>query len=290
MGPQNTTVTVVTADGEGRILSQTRHLFHGRRDGISDPVSGAYGIHGRELQTQVLDGGLLRTEDKTWQARGAGAVVTEETTTLDDGQEARKVYDYDEFNNRISSVEYAFDGSPLRRNCARFLKGSEYTGIPVHLVRLPLREAVYEHGGGDVECTAPGAAMTTYAYDGEPLTDRPGITGHDGAFGPGYATRGNVTAVSKWLSTGGGLRRLRRRRRRFQSDGRGYQTSRTTIAGRLELRARPAVSGGHESIFAHVVRGDFATGLPSSSRTRTASPPSCPDISTVRRGWSRRPT
>jgi hypothetical protein len=43
-------------------------------------------------------------------------------------------------------------------------------------------------------------AAISYTYDGSSPTDDPGIVGHDSAYGTGFNTRGNITAVTRWWS------------------------------------------------------------------------------------------
>ena len=98
-----------------------------------------------------------------------------------------------------------FSGPVIMRVPAQPLGAADYTAPPIHLRSLPSAQTVYDAAGTQ-------RAQTTYEYDNynldanhAPLTDRPGISGLDGAFTTNYLTRGNITAVSRWLNTTGGL-------------------------------------------------------------------------------------
>jgi hypothetical protein len=154
--------------------------------------------------------------------------LTDATATLADvtpNLVAKQEYSYDQFNNRRNTWEYDFapDGAfsyPIRHTRTNYLVVNEvnnvdYTGFAIgsptdsiHLRSLPREQLVYavnQSTGADIQ---PAAAQTTFEYDKydsstnhAPLVNRSGISGHDAGFGTGRETRGNATAISRWLDT-----------------------------------------------------------------------------------------
>ena len=122
---------------------------------------------------------------------------------------------YDNVNNvRANNVtevkEYDFDLTLKRRTVTSYLvtnpnNGSlNYAADNIFLLRLPVQQSVYNPAGAEL-------ARTVYQYDkyvndgnNAGLTDYgSSVTGHDTAYGTGKTTRGNVTAIGRWLNTTG---------------------------------------------------------------------------------------
>lgn len=204
------------------------HEFHGRASdqlAPEQPASYAQWKDGREYRIETLSGAgaALRTVEHVWLQLSAVPWKTDiqdtpayeprirSTRTIrDDGTELLTQYDYDfeedpgntldkRFTNTIDAWEFDLgDGSLKRRRHTEYFKDPVYIAPSVHLRQLPLREDVYD-GGGVL------AARTTYEYDvsSTPLVSRPTLSGRldPDPFGTSYTTRGNVTAVRRWLNT-----------------------------------------------------------------------------------------
>ena len=205
--PPNSATQVSTRDGSGAELARETHAFFGIPD--QPPPPGLPTNYGKEFRAEVFQGGtLLRRTEHDWSNSGGAHdfAIVEERVSLHDGPApitARKTFAYDGFTNRISTTEFAFDGTTaVRRRCTLFVTDSSYTSFPTHLISLPSREVVYQGQGGNAACGGDGVARTSYSYDGSGLTDRPDISGHDAAYGTGLARRGNVTSVRRVIDAG----------------------------------------------------------------------------------------
>jgi RHS repeat-associated protein len=133
---------------------------------------------------------------------------------LNTGGFAKTEIFYDNTNNvRVNNVteekEYDYDQTLKRRTVTSYLitnpdNGNiNYSTDDIFLLRLPTQRSIYDSGGTE-------RARTVYKYDkyvddgdNAPLTDYSGVTGHDTNYGAGKTTRGNVTAVGRWLDTDG---------------------------------------------------------------------------------------
>ena len=170
--------------------------------------------------------------------------ITETTTTVKDVNPnliSKQIFGYDDtvpYNNRSDVYEYDFGaGSPgalIRHTHTDFLKTNLINGInygtlnpnvntpdlnaTVHIRNLPTKTSVYDLGGErtrsiiEYDNYSPDPPLNLHAA----LTVRSGIGGMcDGSpqncpNGPNYTdqnykTRGNVTKISRWLNTSGGL-------------------------------------------------------------------------------------
>jgi YD repeat-containing protein len=140
--------------------------------------------------------------------------VSQTRKYLDTGIYARTDTFYDDSNNaRANNVreiwEYDFDQTLKRRTVTSYLTTNpdngnlDYSSDSIFLLRLPTQQSVYE---GDAE-----KARTVYKYDNyvndgynATLTDYgPSVTGHDTTYDANTKTRGNPTAVGRWLNTNG---------------------------------------------------------------------------------------
>src|SRR6266542_3471458 len=128
---------------------------------------------------------------------------------------------FDQYNNPTDVWEYDYGqeapGALLRHTQNSYLTSGYDTvaGTPInpnlaatiHIRSLPTSQAVYSDPG-----TSNKVAETTYEYDNYTpdahhaslgAVARPNISGLDPAFTTSYTTRGNATAVSRWLNTTG---------------------------------------------------------------------------------------
>jgi RHS repeat-associated protein len=217
------------------LLSRQKHYFLGAKRYLN-PNGGDYTGTGYALWSTGLEwrsetltdtGAVLNATEQDWTQRtpvvwaeyaqeqpANGNRVNQRRNYLDTGAFAKTEIFYDNVNNaRANNVaetrEYDFDQTQKRRTVTGYLMTNpdngniNYSADDIFLLRLPTRQSIYE---GDVE-----KARTVYQYDkyvndgnNEGLTDYgPSVTGHDAAYGPGRTTRGNVTAVGRWLDTDG---------------------------------------------------------------------------------------
>jgi len=182
---------------------------------------------------------VLRRVEQTWENRehvswwmGPGAEppndprVTKTVTTLMDASPYRvtqRTFEYDDYNNQTDVNEYDYGdgqaGPRLRHTHTDYLVINSAQGnknyaavaltggvpnlaVTVHIRNLPVEQQVFQvTGSSEVE-----QARTTYEYDKydssanhAELVPRSAITGHDADYSTVYKTRGNVTAVSRWL-------------------------------------------------------------------------------------------
>jgi RHS repeat-associated protein len=139
------------------------------------------------------------------------------TTTLDNGLVTKTETDYETFTQagtsqivtrlnptEVREYDYA-SGTPgalLRKTDYTYLHNNSSTYTTLNIVDRPASITVYDGSGNK-------SAQTTYEYDvynhpGLPTMGASGAVQHDSARGTSYTTRGNQTAVSKWLNTTGG--------------------------------------------------------------------------------------
>jgi RHS repeat-associated protein len=158
-------------------------------------------------------------------------LVEKETTLLDSNQVIKQTYSYDQFNNITDTYDYDYGngaaGGLLRRSHTDYLTTNPVNTIDytdgtafnsIHLRNLPIEQWI----SSDAEGTNR-LSRTTYEYDNyvdtpedpnhESLLDREGISGMctnytvnggcSNTSPTAYLTRGNVTAVSRWLLPSG---------------------------------------------------------------------------------------
>lgn len=236
--PDAVAVDVDEHDEAGQLLKRTRHHYHGspKRNLWLEPTSYPAWKVGREFRTEIFspDDTLLRTSETDWAQPAAppwwtgdpadapsnNPRVAETRTILDSGERSATKTLYGAFNNPIQVSEFDF-GAPgsgthgplLRRTQTDYvdwLNGEYYPGADtqdaVSLPGLPLQRRVYRVPGQVVP-----SAQTDWEYDNyvpdarhAALVDRFGVVGHDAPASPSYVTRGNATAVTRWLDTTGG--------------------------------------------------------------------------------------
>jgi RHS repeat-associated protein len=185
----------------------------------------------RRSETLNAAGGIINASEQDWEQRApvVWTGYTPETQEqpendnrvkqtrnyLDTGSFARIDTLYDNLNNvRANNVketlEYDFNQALKRRTVTSYLTANPDNGLinystdDIFLLRLPAQQSVYDGGGAERARTV--FQYDKYANDGNnaTLTDYgPSVTGRDSAYGPSKTTRGNATAVGRWLNTNG---------------------------------------------------------------------------------------
>jgi RHS repeat-associated protein len=137
------------------------------------------------------------------------------TITLDNGLVYKTETDYETFTapavttatrmNRTEIREYGYGsgspGAPLRRTDYAYLHNSNSTYANLNIVDRQNSVTTYDGLGNK-------AAQTTFEYDvynhtGMPAMGVSGAVQHDATRSTSYVTRGNATAVGRWLNTTG---------------------------------------------------------------------------------------
>lgn len=193
---------------------------------------------GREFKTEWLDNAstpqnpmVRRRVEQTWENRahvtwwidGSSSepandprITKTVTTLMDTGTTTSKVsqqtFEYDDDNNQTDVFEYDYGsgqtGAKLRHTHTDYLtvnpvNNQNYASdTDIHTRNLPVKQQVFQV----INNTEVEQARTTYEYDKYDSTSnhaalvaRTSITGHDDDFSTSYKTRGNVTAISRWL-------------------------------------------------------------------------------------------
>jgi RHS repeat-associated protein len=191
-------------------------------------------MNGKEEQTDSLSGSgtLLRGVAHDWnpgEVLGKGPYIAQTLTTLAGSNPqmvSRQTFTYDNYNNLTDTYEYEFgENAPgtvlLRRTHTDYLttnaaqSGVDYTAgtsaNSIHIRHLPIEQWVSSDIGGINKLS-----RITYEYDNyqadashAALTDRQSIIGLCTTYTSAgvcvntnpqsYLTRGNVTAISRWL-------------------------------------------------------------------------------------------
>lgn len=241
-GTGTVTVDHLNPSASDALISREKHYFYGSSNAslYLGPVEYSSWKNGKEYQTEQLntDGlTLLKRVANTFQQRAAVSWwtglpdsappndprLTETVTTLADttpNKVTKQTFDYNQYTSRTDVWEYDFGSGavptyPLRHTRTSYMSnnsvnGSNYaTDTNIHLRNLPKQTQVYSVNPSTGAETL--AAQTDYEYDRydasaghAALQNRTSISGLDSGFTTGYQTRGNVTAVSRWLNTTGG--------------------------------------------------------------------------------------
>jgi RHS repeat-associated protein len=220
-------------------LSLQRHQFLGNATPVYIPsqwYAPPDFLSGKEEQTESLSGSgaLLRSVAHDWhlgEVLGKGPYIAETVTTLADSNPqmvSRQTFTYDNYNNLTDIYEYGFgENAPgtqlLRRTHTDYLtnnpaqNGIDYTSgtssSSIHLRHLPKEQWVSTDISG-----LNKLSRTTYEYDNyqadtyhNGLIDCANIIGLCATYTAAgicsntnssptiYQTRGNVTAISRWL-------------------------------------------------------------------------------------------
>ncbi len=201
------------------------HQFSQLTVGVGQSAYGSTSRYETNVTYANSKGAVLRTV-QTGYAADFGPIdqsvvnvrPTQVTTTLDNGLVSQKQTDYETFSyactpcqggggnatrlNPTEVREYDYgNGSPgalIRRTDYTYLHNSKPAYVPLNIVDKPASITTYD-GSGNM------AAQTTYEYDNYSRPTQPmqssGAVQHASSFGTSYQTRGNPTAVSRWLNT-----------------------------------------------------------------------------------------
>jgi RHS repeat-associated protein len=226
-GARNGVTEVKATTPGGALLLWQKHYFldGGRYSSSIDGTGYTLWSTGLERRSETLDalGNVISATEWDWAQRAPVSWgeqpendnrVTQVRNYLDNGGFSRVETFYDDVNNpRANNVievrEYDFDQTLTRRTVTSYLTTNpdngnvNYSADDIFLLRLPASQSIFE---GDVERARTVYQYDKYADDGNnaTLTDYgPSVTGHDAAYGAGSTTRGNVTAVGRWLDTNG---------------------------------------------------------------------------------------
>lgn len=219
---------IARAADNSTVLLRRKHYFlnAGRFLTVNGGTGYALWSTGLESRVESLDASgavVLAASEKDWSQRAPVAWsfgyaaqqiqndnrVDEERRILDDGQSAKTTYVYDGLNNPTEVAEYDYGGSLERRTVKTYSAGELVGGVnyaedSVRLLRLPLRESVYDSAGAEQARTI--YEYDLYAGDGnraplEPYANAT-ITGRAAAgYGAEHSTRGNPTRVARWLKS-----------------------------------------------------------------------------------------
>ncbi len=228
-------VVTETRDASNNLLARQNTYFHGsaRQSFSQQAADYSKWREGREYMTEVFgyNGAIvLRRVENTWEQRAAvswwtGAAgdappldprITQTVSTLSDtNQVSAQTFAYDQYNNQTDAYEYHYGngtaGIFARRTHTDYLttnpvNGADYasptpTTGSIHIRNLPTETWVSADAAGNDK-----KSRTTFEYDNHAddanhaaLVNRPGISGLDVMFTIGNTTRGNATAVSRWL-------------------------------------------------------------------------------------------
>jgi RHS repeat-associated protein len=220
----------------GTTLARSRHFFHGRSsDLLPETSENPPWRNGLEYKTESYSGAAtpvkLKTVEHNWQQRETppwwtgladdappnDPRITQTVTTLwetdpDPARISYTAFQHDRYNNVTSAEEYDFSNGAayplLRRTTTAYVtavNGTEYAASStVHLRRLPNLQRITTGPAGQQIVRAE----TVYEYDAYPAT-APLVSrsSPSGRLSPEshpvtYTTRGNATAVRRWLNTG----------------------------------------------------------------------------------------
>ncbi|MGB7624666.1 MAG: hypothetical protein WBN92_20160, partial [Terriglobia bacterium] len=190
---------------------------------IQDPTLYPDFKEGKEYKTEEGSPALRRVENAwgqnspvSWwvgssdQGPANNPHITDTTATLlDTSQVSAQHYDYDQYNNKTTVKEYDYGsgaaGSLIRCTSSSFLASGYDTVNPnpvspdpnstAHLRSLVTNQSIFAGNCG----TGLLQAQTQYGYDTGVIASS-GATQHDASLGTSYTTRGNVTAVQRWLN------------------------------------------------------------------------------------------
>jgi RHS repeat-associated protein len=151
----------------------------------------------------------LRTTAYTWTTIGAAPVSTvidNIVTTLNDtGQQSKIAYSYDPWGNVTDVNEYDLGLVLKRHTVTSYLTTGDY--VTLNLVNLPTEILVKDGSGATV-------SRTDFTYDGyaaNPLSSVTGASDHDDvSYGSSFATRGNLTTLTRYTNAAAGTGALTR--------------------------------------------------------------------------------
>jgi RHS repeat-associated protein len=221
-------VTVDHLDLGQNLLAEEKHYYFGSAaisfaNVIGNPTLYPDFKEGKEYKTEEGSPALRRVENVwgqntpvSWwvgssdQGPANNPHITDSTVTLlDTNQVSAQHYDYDQYNNKTTVKEYDYGsgaaGSLIRCTSSSYLASGYDTVNPnpvspdpnstAHLRSLVTNQSIYAGNCG----TGLLQAQTQYGYDTGVIVSS-GATQHDASWGTSYTTRGNVTAVQRWLN------------------------------------------------------------------------------------------
>jgi RHS repeat-associated protein len=170
---------------------------------------------------------LVQTETNA-AAKANNPQVTQIVTTLEPAQAnkvSKQTFTYDKYSNGSDVYEFDFGtgapGSLVRRSHTDYLTSSYDTlnpsptspdmSLTTHIRNLPTQSSVFDAGG--VERARSTTEYDNYVLDGTDcqhsfhcsLLPRSNISGLDSSFTTSYTKRGNPTAVTRYLMSGGAV-------------------------------------------------------------------------------------
>lgn len=130
---------------------------------------------------ETKSGTTVLTSSATSWGQGAynSARPSETTVTNQNGQLTKTTFTYGSVYNQVIDVRtYDFGGTTLLKSTrTQYQNSSNYTSR--HIFNLPLVIEVFNGSNAKL-------SRTEYQYDGQPLTDTPGVIMHDDAWNPHY--------------------------------------------------------------------------------------------------------
>ena len=136
-----------------------------------------------EDQTYVTDGVLLERTTIAWELGAYGSRRQTRVEQTDErGQVTATEYSYGSYNQVTEMRDYNYGGTALlRATRTTYENGANYTNR--HIFNLPLTVDIFASDN------TTRVSRTEYQYDGQTLTDAPGVYMHDDAsnpYGPQY--------------------------------------------------------------------------------------------------------
>lgn len=219
-------------------LSRTKHYYF-VVNGAVIPTDYPSWKQGKEYKTEIIDTNgttVLRRVGNTWQQPVAGSTwpltpttietgdakpndpqITQTLTTLaDTNQMMKQTFGYDKYSNRTDVYEYDYGsgaaGSLVRRTHTDYLTTNSVGGTTynyaadtsIHLRSLPKQTSIYDAAGIEQARNFFEYDNYTTAANHAGLDACPLISGQDSAYTTAKKTRGNVTAVTRYLLNSSG--------------------------------------------------------------------------------------
>ena len=235
-------VVVDQMDAVGTLLARQKHYFYGSAGGSLNNTGVEVALKysdwkdGKEWKTEEFDDDgttVLKKVEHTWQQPALGSVwpnnltttggkannpqITQTVTTLVDANKVSKqTFTYDQYSNRTNVYEYDYGngvaGALVRRTSTTYLTsnvvgGTTYnydTDTSIYLRNLTEQTSVYNASGVEQARTFNEYDNYTATAPHAALTARSNISGLDSAYTTSKKTRGNVTAVTRYLFNSSG--------------------------------------------------------------------------------------
>lgn len=152
-------------------------------------------------ETRDSNGNLLQSSSSGWAEGAYGSPRPTRVEKTDErGQVTAAEFSYGSVYNQVTEVrDYDYGGTTLlRATRTEYQNSSNYTGYATsygyvgrHIFNLPLNVEVYDSDN------TTRLSRTEYQYDGQTLTDTPGVVMHDDANNP-YAPPYEVCDCNVW--------------------------------------------------------------------------------------------